>query len=83
MVILLGYEEQPVTPLTPEAEQALSGNNTVIINNGNATGQTGEPTFVPVPMHDDPSYPIGQMVGDNSAVLNNTMDVLLSTKLDQ
>lgn len=80
---VLGYEEQPVTPLTPEAEQALSGNNTVIINNGNATGQTGEPTFVPIPMHDDPSYPIGQMVGDNSAVLNNTMDVLLSTKLDQ
>ena len=80
---VLGYEEQPVTPLTPEAEQALSGNNTVIINNGNATGQTGEPTFVPIPMHDDPSYPIGQMVGDNSAVLNSTMDVLLSTKLDQ
>tara|TARA_R100000027_G_scaffold13675_2_gene9779 strand:- start:3288 stop:5012 length:1725 start_codon:yes stop_codon:yes gene_type:complete len=80
---VLGYEEQPVTPLTPEAEQALSGNNTVIINNGNAGGQTGEPTFVPVPMHDDPSYPMGQMVGDNSAVLNSTMDVLLSTKLDQ
>ena len=82
---VLGYEEQPVTPLTPEAEQALNGNNTVIINNGggDAGGQTGEPTFVPIPMHDDPSYPIGQMVGDNSSVLNSTMDVLLSTKLDQ